>query len=192
MRKIFAPSFHRAIGAALVAAGLFASGAASAEIKVGTLRVEDVLRQSPQFKAGEERMRSEFEKRQKDFESEVKKFQADAEKFAKEKDLLSPSDRATREKNLSSTQVDLGYKKQQLQTDVQDLDRKLMQDLQVKIKSVIEQIAKDRNLDLILRDPIFASDALDITDEVLKALGGPAVAAKPAAVKPAADKKAKK
>ena len=188
MRKIFNPSFHRALGAALVAAGLFASGAASAELKVGTLRVEDVLRQSPQFKAGEERMRNEFEKRQKDFEAEVKKFQTDAEKFAKEKDLLSPADRAAREKTLSSTQVDLGYKKQQLQTDVQDLDRKLMQDLQVKIKSVIDQIAKDKSLDLILRDPIYASDALDITDEVLKALGGPAAAA---AAKPA-DKKAKK
>lgn len=188
MLKMLTTPSRGAVAAALAAAALLASGTAAAELKVGTIRVEELFVQSPQFKAGQEKMKAEFDKRQKDLEAEAKKFQADVEKFQKEKDtLLSPTARAEQEKNLSSRQVDLNYKGKQLQEDVQNLDRKLLQEAQVKIKTVIDQIAKEKGLDLVVRDPVYAAPGLDITADVLKALGGTAAPAAAAA----ADKKKK-
>ena len=39
-----------------------------------------------------------------------------------------------------------------------------------RINAVIVEVAKELKYDLVVQDPAFASDAMDITDEVLKRL----------------------
>lgn len=149
---------------------LLASGMAAAEVKIAAIRSGELIMQSPQFKSGQDKMKVQFDKRQKDLENDAKKFQEDVKKFQKEADLLSPSDRAKQEKDLSSRQVDLNYKQRQLQEDVQNTDRQLTQDMQAKIKDVIAAVAKEKGYDLIVQDPVFVTPAVDITDAVLKKL----------------------
>lgn len=161
---------HAVVASAALLAAFTAFGAVAADGKIASIRSAELVLQSPQYKAGQDKMKQEFEKRGKDFEGELKKFQTDAEKFNKEKDLLSGTDRAKQEKDLTSRQVDLNYKKQQLQEDMQSRSQQLEKDMRAKIQAVIVQLAKEKSLELVVQDPVFASDAVDITDDVLKKL----------------------
>jgi Skp family chaperone for outer membrane proteins len=152
-----------------VAALLFA-GVASAEIKIATIRATELVAQSPQFKAGADKMKAEFDRRKSDLEAEGKKFQDDVKKYQKEGDAMSSADRAKTEKDLQSRQVDLQYKQRQFQEDLQNRDRQLTADMTSKIKTVIETVAKEKGIDLVVQDPVYASPAVDITTEVLKKL----------------------
>ena len=78
--------------------------------------------------------------------------------------------RAAREKDLNSRRIDLGLQQRQLQEDIQNRDRELTQQMRERINAVIVEVAKELKYDLVVQDPAFASDAMDITDEVLKRL----------------------
>ena len=165
--------------AVLSSAALVAATGASAELKVGAVRGQDLVTQSPLFKSIQDKLKSEFEKRQKDFEGEAKKFEEDVAKFKKEDGLVSADQHAKTEKDLGSRQVDLNYKQRQLQEDAQNRQNELMQDLQKKVKEAINALAKEKGYDLIVLDPVYATDAVDVTAEVLKKLASaPAAPAK--------------
>jgi outer membrane protein len=147
------------------------SAVAAAESKIASIRSAELVLKSPQYKASQDKMKQEFEKRGKEFEAEAKKFEEDLKKFQKEADLLSGADRANRQKELETRKIDLGYKQQQLQQDMQNRSQQLEKDMRAKIQTVIEQLAQEKGFDLVLQDPVFASPAVDITGDVLKKLG---------------------
>jgi outer membrane protein len=162
---------NKTLTAAVIgAAALTLSGAALADSKIATIRVNDVVQQSPQFKAGADKIKTEFDRRKNDLEAELKKFQADAGKFQKEADVMSPADRAKSEKDLTARQVDLQYKQRQFQEDFKTRDQQLTTEMMNKIKTVIEAVARERGVDAVLQDPVFSTPAVDITDDVLKRL----------------------
>lgn len=154
----------------LACGALLAAAPAMAQTKIASIRAAELVQQSPQFKAGADKIKAEFDRRKNELEAEAKRFVDDAEKFKKERDLLSAADLAKREKDLSSRQVDLQYKQRQFQEDFANRDRQLTTEMMAKIKGVIMQVAKERGADLVVQDPIYASEAVDITAEVLKRL----------------------
>lgn len=162
---------NQTLTAALIGAtALMITGTAQAEVKIATIRVADVVQQSPQFKAGADKIKTEFDRRKNDLEAEMKKFQADAAKYQKEGSLMSPADVAKTEKDLSARQVDIQYKQRQFQDDFKARDTQLTTDMMNKIKAVIEAVAKEKGVDAVLQDPVYATAAVDITDAVLKRL----------------------
>ena len=163
MRKVF-----RLLTAATLACGAMAMAnvAAAADGKILTVRSNEIIQQSPQAKAAAEKMKAEFERRKNDLEAEYKRFAEDVKKFQQEADLISAADRAKREKDLNTRKIDLDYKQRQFQ------------ELMVKIRGVISQIAKERGADLVITDAVYAADGIDITAEVLKRLQAPSAAAK--------------
>lgn len=143
---------------------------AAAQVKIGTIRANDVVRESPQFKAAEERMKADFERRAVELQGEVRKFEEDLGKFQQEADLLSPADRQRREQDLTTRQADLGLKQRQFREDVGNRERELFEGMMEKIRETIEAVAKAKKLQLVVQDPVYAEPSLDITDEVLKRL----------------------
>jgi outer membrane protein len=161
---------NKLIATTVAAAALLFAGTAAAEIKIATIRATELVAQSPQFKAGADKMKAEFDRRKSDLEADGKKFQDDVKKYQKEGDAMSTADRAKTEKDLQSRQVDLQYKQRQFQEDLQSRDRQLTTDMTNKIKTVIETVAKEKGIDLVLQDPVYASPTVDITADVLKKL----------------------
>jgi outer membrane protein len=155
---------------ALASAALLAAPAMAAETKVLSIRAAELVQQSPQFKAGADKIKAEFDRRKNELEAEAKRFVDDAEKFKKERDMLSAADASKREKDLTTRQLDLQYKQRQFQEDFANRDRQLTTEMMAKIKGVIVQVAKEKGADLVVQDPIYATDAVDITAEVLKRL----------------------
>ena len=142
----------------------------AAEVKMAVVRSADLVRESPIYKAAEAKMKSEFEKRSRDLQDQERKLADDIKKYQKEADTLSADARAKTEKDLGSRQIDVASGKRKFQEDLTARDHELTQDLMGKIKDVIQQVAKEKGLDLIVQDPVYFNPTLDITDEVLKRL----------------------
>ena len=60
---------------------------------------------------------------------------------------------------------------------VDDVDRRKAEERRkyfVEVTAIVNKLAESRKLDLVVQEAVFAAKAVDITDEVVKALGGPA------------------
>ncbi|NKF23199.1 OmpH family outer membrane protein [Solimonas marina] len=158
------------IAATGVLLAIVAMPAMAAELKIGVIRSADLAEQAPQFKAMQDQLKAQFERRQNDLEAEGKKLQDDIAAYQKEADMLSADDRAKREKDLTTRRIDLQSKGQQLQSDFNKSRQEQFSKTMQSIKDVIDAVAKDQGLDMILENPVYAKPQYDVTDEVLKRL----------------------
>ncbi|MBI3171903.1 MAG: OmpH family outer membrane protein, partial [Hydrocarboniphaga effusa] len=62
------------------------------------------------------------------------------------------------------------FKARQMSEQVQAREQELRRELQAKFAKAIEEVAKEKGIELVLQDPVYAAPAIDITDEVLKRL----------------------
>ena len=138
--------------------------------KIAVVRSADVVRDSSQFKAAETKMKAEFEKRKNDLEAQAKKFGDDVKAYQRDADALSVDQRATKEKDLNARQVDIQFAQRKFQEDLANRDRELTQDMMGKIKTVILAVAKEKGITLVVQDPVYADESIDITADVLKRL----------------------
>ena len=177
------PSFRRSCLALAALAAVAAAAPAMAETKIASIRSPDLLRDAPQIKSANEKMKAEFEKKQKDLEADGKKLEDDIKKFQREADTMTSQQRADTEKALQTRKIDFDLKQRQLGEQVQTREQELRKDLSAKFAKAIEAVAKEKGLDLVVQDPVFATATIDITDEVLKRLnsdtGDAAAPAKP-------------
>lgn len=151
---------------------------AAAELKIGAVRSAEIADRAPQFKSMQNKLKSEFERRQNELEADAKKLQDDGRNFQKEADTLTAADRGAKEKSLTTRRIDLESKGRQLQEDFNKRRQELFVQSMGSIKTVIDAIAKERGLDLIVENPVFSKPEYDLTAEVLKRLqAAPAPAA---------------
>lgn len=163
--------FKMVVAAAAVAASMVAAApAVAADVKLASIRSNELVQQSPQFKAGQDKMKAEFERRANDLEAEAKKLAEDIKNFQKEAELLSAGDRARKEKDLNTRKIDFEYKGRQFQEERQTRERQLFADLMTKLKTEIEKVAKEQGIALVIENPVYTDPSLDITDAVLKRL----------------------
>lgn len=164
---------HIAAAALLVAAGSLNAAAAAAELKIATIRTDRVLREAPQAEEIRAKLKADFERRAQELQAEAQKLAEDMEKYQREKAIMSTQDRANTEKRLYERRVDLQLKQETLQKEASSRERELTIESMQEIEATIDEVAKARGVDLVIRDPVYIRDGLniDITDEVLKRLG---------------------
>lgn len=149
---------------------------AHADTKIAVVNGDAIIQSAPQAKAVQDKLKGEFEKRKEDFEAAGKQYNDDKQKYQRDADTMTPDQRAKTARDLDARGVDLGYTQQKLQEDYQQRSRELVTGLNMRIRDVIVQVAKEKGYDLVLSDAVYVNPTIDITDEVLKRL-----AAQPAA-----------
>jgi len=183
--------FLISIAAASLAAPLFAQ---TAPVRVAVIDVQKVLTTSTAGKAAYDRLK----KLQDDRMARAQKMQEDMTALNND---INTKKLSLSEEKLTDMQKQLTDKQVALQRFGQDADKELGESrdkellaLENKIKPVIDQIGKEMGLAVIFNKfesgLVYASDAIDITDSVIKrfndttvAEGGQAPAAQPAAAK---------
>ena len=158
------------VWALVFSAFMLASGAAHAATNIAVINAAKLVTSSPQFKSAEEAMRKEFEARAKKIESDVKALAADIEAFKRDADIMSGSDRAKKEKDLNTRRIDQGYAERKFKEDFATRRQELFNSVLADITEVIKTVAKEGKYDVVLQDPVYASDSIDITETVLKRL----------------------
>jgi outer membrane protein len=175
MRTAFSTLLPLALLAAAVATP------AQAETKIAVIRTPVILRDAPQIKAADQKLKSEFSQREKDLQAEGKKLDDDIRKYQREGDTMSPQQRVSAQNDLNTRKTNFDIKQREFQDQAQSRNQELRRDVLEKVNAAIEQVAKDKGLDVVVQDPAYASAAMDITDEVLKRLATMGVDPAPAA-----------
>lgn len=165
-------------------AATFAAPAA-AETKIAAINAPMLLREAPQVRAADQKLKAEFQKREDELKAEAKKLNEDDKRYQRDGDTMSAQQRANTAKDLQNRKIDFDLKQRQFAEQAQARNGELQREVLEKINRAIEEVAKERGLDLVVRDPAFASASLDITGDVLKKLAAMEAA-------PAESKKKKK
>ncbi|WP_348675557.1 OmpH family outer membrane protein [uncultured Abyssibacter sp.] len=154
----------------LLIAGVAWTGNAMAEIRIATIQSQRLIKESPQYKKMEAQMKADFERRAKELEQDGKSLSEDLQEFKRNADVMSAAERARTEKDLNTRRIDFNYAERKFREDVAAREKELAQTLMNQISEVIEAVAKEGSYDLVLQDPVFASEAVDVTAKVLARL----------------------
>jgi outer membrane protein len=175
------------LSAALLAAAFAAP--AAAELKVGVLDTVQLLRTAPQIQAAEGKIKTEFQKREDDLKAERKKIDDDIGRFRREADTMSPQQRTSAQNDLNTRATNFDIKQREFTEQFQARNNELQRDVRVKMKRAIEEVAREKGLDLVLQDAAYFAAALDVTPLVIEKLKAYGTTPEPA---PKGDKKGDK
>jgi outer membrane protein len=143
----------------------------AAELKVGFLNTERVLRESAPAVRAQKKLEREFEKRTADLAKMERQIRDLQTLLDRDSATMSDTDRKNRERELGSLQRDFQRNERSFREDVNQRKNEELASLQERANKIIQQIADAEKFDLILQEPVvWASPRIDITDRIIKAL----------------------
>lgn len=158
-------------GLTLFVAGLFlVSGVQAQEMKIGVVSTERIFREAAPYKAAQVKIEQEFSKREKGLQDLASRLKAMADKLDKDAAVLSDSDRAKRQRELSEVDKDFQRTQREFKEDLNQRRNEEMANVIDRTNKVIKQIAEAEKYDIVLQEAVYISPRIDITDKVLKAL----------------------
>ncbi|UCH41451.1 MAG: OmpH family outer membrane protein [Gammaproteobacteria bacterium] len=151
---------------ALVSFGLNAAG------KSAYINSKVLLEQSPQAIAANSKLKEQFGEREKSLRDLAKTIQEMEQTYKNDSAIMSAEQKKKAEDNIIQNKRRFQFEQQSLKEDLQAKQRELLQELQVSIRTVIRTYGKEQGYDFIFTDSsiAYASDAMDITDEILEEL----------------------
>lgn len=149
---------------------LFAMSA-QAELKAAYINSVLLLQKAPQALAATDALKQEFQSREqaiRDLAQQVKQEEANLQKDAA---IMSADQKKKMENSILEKKRKIRFDAQSLNEDVELRRKQEIQKLRNTISGVIKKYAEDNGYDLVFTEGVaFASDTVDITDEILKQL----------------------
>jgi len=131
-----------------------------------------LLEQSPQAIAANATLQEQFGEREQKLRNLAKSIQEMEQTYQTDRAIMSDEQKLKAEDNIMQNKRRFQFEQQSLKEDVQSRQRELLQQVQTEIKAVIQAYGESNGYDFIFTDTsiAFASDAVNITDEILKEL----------------------
>ncbi|MBN9356620.1 MAG: OmpH family outer membrane protein [Herbaspirillum huttiense] len=148
----------------------FAPAHAQESSKIAFVSTERIFREAAPAKAAQTKLETEFAKRDRDLQDMAARLKAQSDKLDKDAAVLSDSDRAKRQRDLSDLDKEFQRKQREFR---EDLNQRRNEELAVVLErtnKVIRQIAEAEKYDIVFQEAVYASKRIDITDKVLKEL----------------------
>lgn len=153
----------------------------AADLRIGVVNMERILRDSLSAAQAGERLNAEGMRRQEEIDALTKHFKQRLERFEKGASDMSESERVTERRELAEMERDVARRSREARDEFNQRRNEEVLLLQGRAGRIIQQIAETEKFDLVLYEFFYASPKVDITDRVMKALD--------ADVKPAKKKK---
>ncbi|MFD0872682.1 OmpH family outer membrane protein [Massilia pinisoli] len=171
MLKKSLASLPRSLVLALLCAGAMAQASAqTGTSRIGFVYTERLMTESKLAKAADAKLQSEFSKRQKQLDDAVQKYKQSREKFDDEAPKLSDVDRTKRTRELLDMEKDVQRMQREYNEDLFQRKNEERAAIAQKAYKLIEQVAEQDHLDVVLQEAIWTSPRIDITDRILKLL----------------------
>ncbi len=155
----------------LVAPLLVIQNVSAKELKVGVVDIARVLEQSPQAAVARKKLQDEFAPREKKLIAEQKNIRKLEEQMARDGAIMSASEHTKLERELVSKKRDAKRNQDEFREDLNFKRSEILENLQRKLITTIQKHAKDNGYDVLLAEGvIYASDSVNITDEILAKL----------------------
>lgn len=161
------------LGLCFVAVGIVRADAqSSGTLRIGVVDLQRTLKETHAGKAAKKKLEADKAKKQRELDARQKKLQRQAAQLEKQKAVLKPDVLRKRKAKLQQDFVELQDTYMKLQQGLQQMEAQLVQEIFRKASPVINKIAKQRGLSLVVEKNegavLYNIPALDITSEVNK------------------------
>ncbi len=142
-----------------------------AELKIGFVRVDQILKDAPQAAESNKKLESEFKVRTEKLKKEISDLNKKEKDFKKDALTMKDAERDKQQKSIQEARIDVQRSERELREDIDLRRRDEITKLQNKVTQVIDKLAQSEKYDLILYTGVaYAGDKVDMTPLVLKAL----------------------
>ena len=147
-------------------------GNINAELKIGFVKVDQILKEAPQAAQSNKKLETEFKMRTDKLKKEIESLNNSEQDFQKNSLTMSDEQKNQKQKKLQQMRIELQRTERELREDIDLRRREEINKLQTKVTKAIEVLAESEKFDLILYTGVaYAGDKIDITPKVLKTLG---------------------
>lgn len=163
---------HIVFGALIVVATLAAAPAAQAQaLKIGFVNFGRLLEESPQAKAAQQALETEFMPRQREVAAQQKSLQEKADKLQKEAAVMSEADRIRTEREMRDLELNVQRRFKELQEDLNLRRNEEVGRMQRALLQEVQAYARANGYQLVVSEGVlFAAEGVDITPQVVAAI----------------------
>ncbi len=156
----------------MLAAVLLATCAqtAAAEVKVGFVNSDRVMKEATPAKKAQQKLEKEFEKRDQDLQRIAKQLQGMQEALEKNSMTMGEGERRNKEREFNDLNREFQRKQREFREDLNQRRNEELAGVLERANKTIKQIAEADKYDIIFQEAVYASPRIDITDKVIKAL----------------------
>jgi outer membrane protein len=160
------------IAVSLILASAFAAAPALANTKIGFVNTERLLREAPLSVSAQKKLEREFAARDQELQKLAKQARDLQAQLDKDGVTMSDSERKTKERDLGNLSRDLQRQGREFREDLNLRRNEELGQIQERARKAILDIAKAEKFDMIVEQAVYVDPKNDITDRVMKALGG--------------------
>ena len=144
--------------------------AQNAPSRIGFVYTERLMTESKLAKSADAKIEGEFSKRQKAISETIARFKSMSDKFDSEAAGLAEGERTRRARELLDMDKDIQRTQREFREDLIQRKSEERATIAAKAYKLLEQIAEQEKLDIILQESIWVSSRIDLTDKVIKLL----------------------
>lgn len=156
----------------LILVSMFAATPLWADTKIGFVNTERLLREAPLSIAAQKKLEREFAARDQELQKLARQARDLQAQLDKDGVTMSETERRNKERDLSNLNRDLQRQGREFREDLNLRRNEELGQIQERARKAIQDIAKAEKFDIILEQAVYVDPKTDITDRVMKALGG--------------------
>ena len=165
---VFKPNLVSAIAAMTLA---FGAAAQAQEVKIGVVNIAQLMEQAPQARVAMEALDEEFKPRQREIIAKQTEFQEFSEKVQRDLAVMGETERRNAEKDLRDLQREVARLQNEFREDLNLRRNEELGLLQRSWLKEVQDFAQASGYDVVVGDCVlYASDAVNITENVLRAM----------------------
>tara|TARA_Y100000768_G_C23959539_1_gene674575 strand:- start:904 stop:1398 length:495 start_codon:yes stop_codon:yes gene_type:complete len=144
-----------------------------AETKIGIVKLDILFQEIPIYKESQTNLKKEFEPKADELKKIEVKWNKLNDNYLKNERTLSKNERQEKIKEINSIEKEFREKQQKLQGELQSKQNSELERIRKIVEKAINEYAKDKDYDLILRadgTTLFAKKYVDITQDIINIL----------------------
>jgi len=165
--------FTKSVLALASAVLLAVSLPAAAEMKIGFVNSDRLMRDAAPAVKAQKKLEKEFEKREQELQKVSKQLQTMQETLEKNAVTMSETDRKNKEREFNDLNRDFQRRQREFREDLNQRRNEELASVIERANKAIKAIAETEKYDIIFQDAVYANPRIDITDKVIKALADP-------------------
>jgi outer membrane protein len=161
----------------VIAGGAFAvflgiAGPAFPQTSIGFVSLDRILREAPQAQQAQKKLEQEFSPRGQELQKQAEQLKKIQENLEKNAVTMSESDRLKREREFAEANREFQRRQREFNEDLGQRRKEEFERVIERANRAVRQIAEAEKLDVVFQNEqvVWASNRIDITDKVIKAL----------------------
>jgi len=145
---------------------------AHAQAKIGYVNTERVLREAEPAQRAQKELEAEFKQRDQELAQMATQLKATQDEIERSSVTMSDSQRRAKEREFGELNREFQRKQREFREDLNQRRNEQIAQIVEQARREIQRIAKQDGYDVVIQDAVYASPRIDITEKVIKALGG--------------------